>query len=120
MNMLPTPGPWFVLPDPAWKGKHPCHDARYVATAPELNTYTFEHFDGTKGWRFEDPKQSIICTLPDAPNQKANATLIAAAPQTLKALKALRAAVQGISGYWTESVDTAMQQADHAIKQATP
>lgn len=50
----------------------------------------------------------------------ADACLIAAAPETLKALKALRAAVQGISGYWDEAVDTAMQQADHAIKHATP
>jgi ribosomal protein L37E len=37
----------------------------------------------------------------------------------LDALRTLQTAVTGISGYWDENVDNAMQQADLAIKQRT-
>lgn len=50
---------------------------------------------------------------------RSNAKLIAAAPELLAALKALRANVnQDLSGWWTESTANFMQQADAAIARA--
>lgn len=87
MNTTHTPPPWHVLADPAWVGKHPCHDARFIATC-DMTGVEFELAEGQHGerpWRFENHKDSIICTMPDAENQKANARLIAAAPKLLEA-----------------------------------
>ena len=86
-NSQPTPGPWHVLADPVWKGKHPCHDARFITTSTNVEV----HLDDTgteHGWRFDDPDSTIVATMPDAPNQQANARLIAAAPALLAALHA--------------------------------
>lgn len=86
-NPQPTPGPWHVLADPVWKGKHPCHDARFITTSTDVEV----HLDDTgteHGWRFDDPDSTIVATMPDAPNQQANARLIAAAPALLAACKA--------------------------------
>lgn len=79
-----TPGPWYVLADPVWVGKHPCHDARFITTSREVYTYTR---DNDPGWAFEDPEALIICTLTDAEFQKGNAVLMAAAPELLEALQ---------------------------------
>lgn len=50
---------------------------------------------------------------------KANASLIAAAPDLLAALKALyRNVDRDLSGYWTESTSNFMQQAEAAIRKA--
>ena len=50
---------------------------------------------------------------------KANATVRAAAPDLLAALKALRNNVDSdLSGWWTESTANFMQQADAAIAKA--
>lgn len=75
-----TPGPWHILADPVWSGKHPLHEARYVATSVEVEC-------SRMGWRFVDDRASIICTMPDAENQQQNARLIAAAPELLGSLK---------------------------------
>lgn len=75
-----TPGPWHVLPDPVWKDKHPLHEARYIATSVEVEC-------SRMGWGFVDDRSSIICTMPDAENQKQNARLIACAPELLDACK---------------------------------
>ncbi|MES2367163.1 MAG: hypothetical protein V4563_14900 [Pseudomonadota bacterium] len=86
-----TKGPWFVLPDPVWKGKHPLHDARFIATSSEV--YMQRVDDETPGWRFENDTDVIICTMPDSINQKANAKLIASAPAMLACIADLQAVV---------------------------
>lgn len=82
---------WHVIADPAWKGKHLLHDARFVATCDDSKievTVDGTEYGEEKSWRFEDPEDSIICTMPDSPNQKEHAHLIAAAPDLLEACKA--------------------------------
>src|SRR6266404_5429237 len=77
-----TPGPWRVMPDPVWKGKHPCHDHRYITTNHDPEAYL-------TGWRFSDsdPEAQIIAQTTDSPQQAANARLIAAAPDLLEACR---------------------------------
>jgi hypothetical protein len=71
-----TPTPWHVMADPAWAGKHPLHDARFITTSTDVDVHDDETFDGGKPWRFSNYEDSIICTMPDASNQKANAGFI--------------------------------------------
>lgn len=73
------------MADPAWVGRHPLHEARYVTT--DVQTEAFNLDTNEPSWRFEDPGAVIICTMPDAANQRANARLIAAAPDLLAACK---------------------------------
>lgn len=81
-----TPGPWHVLADPVWANKHPLHQARYITTSTDTENIV----DGDDVmWSFNDPDAEIICTMPDAANQQANARLIASAPDLLEALRAV-------------------------------
>ena len=95
-----TPGPWTCEPD---LNDLSCFikadvGGRQVAVAA-AHSYT---------------KKSI-----DRKTRNANARLIAAAPDLLDALKALRANVdKDMSGFWTESTANFMQQADAAIAKA--
>ncbi len=90
-NGAHTPGPWKILPDPIWTGKHPFHDSRHIATANAQVDYsnldalsTDEHL--RKQWVLESG--SLICDLRDSPeHMQANARLIASAPDLLAALK---------------------------------
>jgi hypothetical protein len=68
--------------------------ARYVATS--LETYTQRNRYDEEQWRFEHEQDSIICTMPDAENQVANARLIAAAPELLEALRDAVSALEDI------------------------
>lgn len=110
-----TPGPWFVIPDYAWQGRHPCHDARYVATSQVVDiTEWGEDADPPRTWRFEDQKDSIICTMPDSANQKADAMLISAAPDLLMACKAAvsRLAVLEQGSNLVSMLDAAIHKAE--------
>jgi hypothetical protein len=109
-----TPAPWFVLADPVWKDKH---QARFVATSTDVETFRQED---EKIWRFADHKDSIICTMPDSVNQKANARLIAAAPDLLAACYDLATADSAIIGteYGNELLGKAVLAARAAIAKA--
>lgn len=65
-----TPGPWKVEADQEKAHLHPCYLHRFV-TAGDEDSNTWE----------------IVARMPDAPNQEANARLIAAAPELLEALE---------------------------------
>lgn len=68
------------------------------------------------------PRGVAVAEPPDGYDEEqwqADAALIAAAPDLLDALKALRKNVDvDLSGYWTESTSNFMQQADAAIAKA--
>ena len=103
-NSKASPGPWRVLPDPFWAGKHPCHDHRFITTNHEPVVIG-------PGWRFDDSSAEIIAQTIDSPHQAANARLLAAAPDLLAALKLL------VESPEIRSED--MQQARIAIAKAT-
>lgn len=69
-----------------------------------------------KLWRFQREKDSIICTMPDAENQKANAKLIAAAPDLLESLKQC---VERLSVIETQFPSPWIEKAQKAIAKAT-
>lgn len=84
MSTTHTQGPWTVMADPTDVGPHHFHDSRWIATAgfevevwPDRKSFTL-----TKG--------SLICQMRDGP--PANARLIAAAPELLAMLEAIRTA----------------------------
>ncbi len=83
----------IVLADPEHKGKHPCHDSRYVATADA----TWD--DGVNLDENEDPiwiieKGSIVAEMTDCEHQAQFARLFAKAPEMLAALRRLMADLQ--------------------------
>lgn len=69
-----TPGPWSVEADEKNVHLHPCYQHRFI-TAGNEDSGTWE----------------IVARMPDAPNQEANARLIAAAPELLYALETILA-----------------------------
>lgn len=78
---------WQILPDPELKGLHLCHDYRWITTAGahwEDDTQGYQ--GGPIGSRLEEG--SAICFLRDTENMPFDASLIAAAPALLEALKA--------------------------------
>ncbi len=70
MDQQHTPGHWKVEADEEKARLHPCYLHRFV-TAGDEESGTWE----------------IVARMSDAPNQEANARLIAAAPELLKALE---------------------------------
>lgn len=96
------------MPCPTHKGKHPCHDARWITTA---NAQVGRGAYGTNDWHLEEG--DLICMMRDhiaAP--MANARLIAAAPDLL-------AALQDISANAAEDYRWIRRKADEAIAKAT-
>jgi hypothetical protein len=95
-----TPGQWYVMADPVWAGKHPSHNARYVVNCVDIEVDGTDSIDSAESrqWRFAKEEGAIICTLPDSPNQEANASLIARAPRLLAALQELLTASEIVDG----------------------
>lgn len=117
-TLIHTPGPWMVQADPVHAGKHPLHESRYVTTKHRLEAIWPDPADGRgPEVRFMegDGEESIICTMTDAAEQKANALLIAAAPELLLALRALRSLVSSHSEFTSQP---AYLMADQAINKA--
>lgn len=56
------PGPFYVLPDPEWAGKHPYHDCRHITTFPK--------------WDEVDSGGSILCSMRDTQQQRIDAALL--------------------------------------------
>ena len=80
---------WKVMADPAWKGKHPLHEARFVVTEDMDPIIGPENGDGGREW--DSDAGEIICTMPDSERQKEHARLIAAAPELLALAEKVRA-----------------------------
>lgn len=85
-----TPGPWFVVPDPQWEGKHPNHASRCICNVPQF-AEVHPPTEGENGeWHvFHDQHGKTVCLMTDTLEIKANATLIASAPDLLSALERL-------------------------------
>jgi len=85
-----TPGPWFVVPDPQWEGKHPNHASRCICNVPQF-AEVHPPTDGENGeWHvFHDQHGKTVCLMTDTLEIKANATLIASAPELLEIIRAL-------------------------------
>jgi len=95
-----TPGPWFVVPDPQWVGKHPNHASRCICNVPQF-AEVHPPTEGENGeWHvFHDQHGKTVCLMTDTLEITANATLIASAPEMLAAL-ALIYANAGESPEW--------------------
>jgi len=85
-----TPGPWFVVPDPQWEGKHPNHASRCICNVPQF-AEVHPPTEGENGeWHvFHDQHGKTVCLMTDTLEIKANATLIASAPELLEIIRAL-------------------------------
>jgi len=85
-----TPGPWFVVPDPQWEGKHPNHASRCICNVPQF-AEVHPPTEGENGeWHvFHDQHGKTVCLMTDTLEITANATLIASAPDLLSALERL-------------------------------
>jgi len=95
-----TPGPWNVEADQENAHLHPCYQYRFITAGNE---------DGGT-WE-------IVARMPDAPNQEANARLIAAAPELLAALKGISAALNQPATYPTD-IEYCRTHARSAIRKA--
>jgi hypothetical protein len=90
-----TPGPWFVVPDPQWEGKHPNHASRCICNVPQF-AEVHPPTEGENGeWHvFHDQHGKTVCLMTDTLEIKANAHLIASAPELLAALENLRNSIR--------------------------
>lgn len=86
-----TPGPWKILSDPILGEKHTFHETRWITTA----NADVELSEDMKHWQLSEGQ--IICQMRDGP--RANALLVAAAPDLL-------AALENIVGLWADSDQT--------------
>ena len=83
-----TPGPWFVVPDPQWEGKHPNHASRYVCNVPQFAEVHPPAEGENSDWNiFHDQHGKTVCLMTDTLEITANAHLIASAPDLLAALE---------------------------------
>lgn len=83
-NNQHTPGPWHVQADPEFTGGHPLHQSRFITCGnPDFMSEEWKH----------DPNSYIIASMRDCWNQRANAKLIAAAPELLSACKTAEAQI---------------------------
>ena len=85
-----TPGPWFVVPDPQWEGKHPNHASRCICNVPQF-AEVHPPTEGENGeWHvFHDQHGKTVCLMTDTLEITANARLIASAPDLLEIIRAL-------------------------------
>jgi hypothetical protein len=90
-----TPGPWFVVPDPQWAGKHPNHASRCICNVPQF-AEVHPPTEGENGeWHvFHDQHGKTVCLMTDTLEITANAHLIASAPELLAALENLRNSIR--------------------------
>ena len=116
-----TPGPWFVVPDPQWEGKHPNHASRYVCNVPQFAEVHPPAEGENSDWNiFHDQHGKTVCLMTDTLEITANARLIASAPDLLASLIELESMVaemlpkHGPCG-WGE---LALNQAREAIAKA--
>jgi hypothetical protein len=95
-----TPGPWHVVSDPQWEGKHPNHSHRFICNVPAF-AEVYPPTDGEDdGWQvFHDNVGRTICHMTDTIEIESNARLIASAPEMLEVL-ALIYANAGESPEW--------------------
>jgi len=85
-----TPGPWHVVPDPQWEGKHPNHSHRFICNVPAF-AQVYPPTEGEDdGWQvFHDDVGRTICHMTDTTEIESNARLICSAPELLAALERL-------------------------------
>jgi hypothetical protein len=85
-----TPGPWHVVSDPQWEGKHPNHSHRFICNVPAF-AEVYPPTDGEDdGWQvFHEVGGRTICHMTDTTEIEANAILIASAPDLLSTLERL-------------------------------
>ena len=119
-----TPGPWFVVPDPQWEGKHPNHASRYVCNVPQF-AEVHPPVEGESGdWNiFHDQHGKTVCLMTDTLEITANAHLIASAPELLAALSdifdhAERTDAADLAEIWSR-MDDIRNLARAAISKAT-
>jgi len=90
MKSTHTPGPWHVVSDPQWEGKHPNHSHRFICNVPEFAHVYSPTVGEDDGWQvFHDENGRTICHMTDSVEIEANARLIASAPDLLAALERL-------------------------------
>lgn len=111
MNTTTNPRPTYrhvleplrVLADPEHKGKHPCHDSRYVTTA----NASFEEPRHPHEWLLENG--SIICQMRDCEHQAQYARLFAQSPKMLELLRSTTAWIRKAGGD-CETLDAFLSQ----------
>lgn len=116
-----TPGPWHVVADPQWVGKHPNHASRFICNVPAFEEVYPPTPGEDDGWQvFHGAHGRTICQMMDTQEISANARLIASAPELLASLIELESMVaemlpkHGPCG-WGE---LALEQARAAIAKA--
>jgi hypothetical protein len=85
-----TPGPWHIVPDPQWEGKHPNHSHRFICNVPSFAEVYPPTEGEDDGWQvFHEVGGRTICHMTDTTEIEANARLIASAPELLSSLEAV-------------------------------
>lgn len=94
-----TPGPWHVVADPQWVGKHPNHASRFICNVPEFEEVYPPNPGEDDGWQvFHGADGRTICHMMDTQEISANARLIASAPDLLAALEIILSSTCGDVG----------------------
>lgn len=123
MKAKHTPGPWKVMADPVYGGRHPLQDARWITTADtELKPDPRQE---PESWCLS--KGSLICQMRDTEHQPHDARLIAAAPELLEACKYSLELIKTARQYFPKSIrnsnkfqlENTCAAIEKAIKKAT-